>query len=399
MITLRPYQEKSVSIGLDYFKDKSSKGGALQVLPTGSGKSLTIGGIAMGLDEPLLVFQPSTEILYQNYNKLRAFGYGHAPAIFSASAGKKQIAPITFATIGSAINNIDLFKHFKYVIIDEAHQVNSEGTSRDNHDDMSMYGEFLTKLNKPKVMGLTATPYRLASNSMGSEMRFLTRTKERLFHDLIYYVQRKELYDAGFLAKMEYYRMPGGIEPSKMKYNSSGSDYNVESYKAHTAEIHLPDKIAEVANRMLKVRKNLLVFTRFVEEAMYVADRVPGMVVVTGKTHKDQRKEWIDGFRLGQIKSVANVGTMTTGFDYPALEAVLTGRDTMSLALWDQMTGRAARPHPDKKEAWITDLGKNVRRFGHMYDQEIGKDEKGRWMVHSKGRQLTNVLFGKGTPK
>ena len=104
-------------------------------------------------------------------------------------------------------------------------------------------------------------------------------------------------------------------------------------------------------------------------------------------------------FIITRRNGIVTITGNTTGFDYPALEAVLTGRDTMSLALWDQMTGRAARPHPDKKEAWITDLGKNVRRFGHMYDQEIGKDEKGRWMVHSKGRQLTNVLFGKGTPK
>jgi DNA repair protein RadD len=395
MITPRPYQQESIDIGYSFMTDKGGKRGGLQVLPTGSGKSITIAGIAMKLGEPLLVFQPSVEILYQNYHKLRAFGYGHAPAIYSAKAGKKQIAPITFATIGSAINNFDLFKDFRYIIIDEAHLVNSEGITRGDHENMSMFASFISRLNKPKVIGLTATPYRLASNRMGSEMRFLTRTKEKMFDDLIYYVQRRALFEMGYLAPMNYYAMPDGIDPSKMKLNSTGSDFEKRSYREHTHDIHLPDKAADIANRMLKKRNSLLVFTRFVEEAHEIAMQVPGMVVITGETHKDERKEMVDAFKAGQIRSVANVGTMTTGFDHPALDGILVARDMMSLSLWDQMVGRGARPHPSKTECWVTDLGKNIARFGHMYDQEITKDHKGHWVVRSRGRQLTNVIFGK----
>ena len=71
---------------------------------------------------PVLVFQPSKEILQQNAEKLR--GYGYAPAIWSASLNRKRVGQITLATIGSVVNHVEAFRHFRYVLIDETHLVN-----------------------------------------------------------------------------------------------------------------------------------------------------------------------------------------------------------------------------------------------------------------------------------
>ena len=145
-IQLRDYQKAASDAAIRFFKDTKSKKNAIMVLPTGSGKSLIIADIAARLDGHVLVFQPSKEILEQNYKKLCSYGVLDC-SVYSASMGKKEVSRITFATIGSVRNHPELFQHFQYIIIDECHLVNpKEG----------MYRDFLSML-RCKVLGLTAT--------------------------------------------------------------------------------------------------------------------------------------------------------------------------------------------------------------------------------------------------
>ena len=98
-------------------------------------------------------------------------------------------------------------------------------------------------------------------------------------------------------------------------------------------------------------------------------------------------------FKAGEIPVVANVGVLTTGFDYPELDTVVMARPTMSLALYYQIVGRCIRPHPSKEAAWFIDLCGNVKRFGEVKDLRLVDGGNGKWAVWSKGRQLTNVYF------
>jgi hypothetical protein len=97
-------------------------------MPTGSGKSLIIASIAEQIDAPLIVFQPTKEILEQNYNKMMDYGI-MGVTIYSASMRQKQIGNITLATIGSVYKKPEDFKSFKYVIVDECFP---KGTMVDN---------------------------------------------------------------------------------------------------------------------------------------------------------------------------------------------------------------------------------------------------------------------------
>src|SRR5262245_17362748 len=163
---LRPYQSEAVDRAVQFLRSKSDRHG-IAVLPTGSGKSLVIAEIVKALDGPCLVFQPSREILRQNFAKL--MHYGFRPGVYSASLGKKQISgEVTLATIGSVVRKATHFDHIKYVLIDECHLVNAGA---------GMYSEFFKALEGQglRILGLTATPYRLASTMQGSMLRFLTR--------------------------------------------------------------------------------------------------------------------------------------------------------------------------------------------------------------------------------
>lgn len=394
--TPRPYQQEAIDANISFFKSKRKKH-AIEILPTGSGKSVVIANTAMKLEGKTIVFQPSKEILEQNFAKF--ISYGYRAGIYSASAGMKYIDQITFATIGSVARKHHLFKDFQNIIIDECHLVNSKTRTIVNEkgetsEKGGMYLDFINSIENCKVLGLTATPYRLSNGMDGAQLKFLTRTRPKVFTDVLYYVQNRVLFENGFLSKLQYFSFDV-IKREMLSLNSTGTDYTESSLKAFYRKINMPQITAYYANRLLVKRKNLLIFCSLIEEAEKTRHLIDGSVVLTGKTDKATREKILSQFKAGIIKCVINVGVLTTGFDYPALECVLLARSTMSLALYYQMIGRAMRPHPEKECAWIVDLGSNIKIFGKIETMEISTDAKGLFVVKNEGRQLTNINFTK----
>lgn len=378
----RPYQEDAIKRGVDFFKEKKKYNGLL-ILPTGSGKSLVIANIAAGLEGKTIVFQPSKEILHQNYSKFLSYGY--RAAIYSASAGMKHIDKITFATIGSVAKKHHLFSEFKNIIVDECHLCNAKG---------GMYDDFIASLKEAKVLGLTATPYRLTSGFDGAMLKFLTRTRPRIFKEVLYYIQNSVLFNNGFLTKLEYYSF-NIVDRTMLQVNTTGTDFTEASLKTYYRKIDMPGVTVGYANRLLSKRKNLLVFCSLIEEATTVAKGVPGAAIVTGQTDASTRDRILSQFKAGIIKCVVNVGVLTTGFDYPELEAILIARSTMSLALYYQIVGRVMRPHANKFSGWVVDLGGNINFFGKIETMKIMVSKTGLYSVWNNGKQLTNVTFTK----
>lgn len=378
----RPYQQEAIDACVDFFHEKKIYNG-IEILPTGSGKSVVIANIAKNLQGKTVIFQPSKEILEQNFAKFRAYGY--RAGVYSASAGMKFVDDITFATIGSVAKKHHLFRQFKNIIIDECHLVNSED---------GMYKNFIKSFDRVKVLGLTATPYRLTSGYDGAQLKFLTRTSPRIFNRVLHYVQNDVLFNAGHLANLEYFSFDV-INRNMLETNAKGTDFTEASIKAYYSKINMPAVIAGYANRLLGKRRNLLVFCTLISEALKVSMLVPGSVVIHGETPPALRAKILNQFKAGVIRCVINVGVLTTGFDFPGLECVLIGRSTMSLALYYQIVGRVMRPHPDKLSAWVVDLGGNINFFGKIETMKIRQDSKGLYYISNNGRQLTNVVFQK----
>lgn len=389
-IQLRDYQKAASDKAIAFLIDVNKKCNGIIVIPTGGGKSWVIADIANRLNVTVLIFCPSREILVQNYEKMQKICPFDC-AVYSASVGQKQIAKITFATIGSAINHMDEFKHFRFVIIDECHLVNpKEG----------MYRDFLATL-RCKVLGLTATPYRLSSNrEFGSMLKFITRTRPRVFSDVIYHVQVSTLLEMGYLSKINYYQLnPAGWDGRNLKINTTGADYTDKSVQREYERIDFYGWLVSIIQRLINnrvtgiKRRGILVFTRFLKEAERLTWSVPGCAIVSGDTPKAERERILNAFKAGEIKVLANVGVLTTGFDYPELDTVVMARPTMSLSMWYQIVGRCIRPHPAKESSWVVDLCGNLKRFGKVEDLELVDGGNGKWSVCTGGRQLTNVIL------
>lgn len=420
---LRDYQQQASDASIRFFSQDNDKNGLL-VLPTGSGKSLVIADIAHRLDGHVLVFQPSKEILEQNYAKLRSYGVEDC-SIYSASFNSKEISRITFATIGSVKAHMEDFSHFKYIIVDECHTCNAQG---------GMYKDFFDNA-KRKILGLTATPYRLFSSvtyldregkqvfrpkdekkseefdqrlinhSIRMEnkciLKFLTRMRPRIFHDVIYQVDISTLLQRGYLAKQRYFDL-SIMNHTSLKRNSTGMDFDDAALKVQYDKCNLSTHLINIVRRLQKPkderpRKGILVFTRFIEESELLCEYVDGCALITGKTPNKERERILNEFKAGNIKVVTNVGVLTTGFDYPELDTVVIARPTMSLALYYQIVGRAIRPHPEKECSWIVDLCGNFKKFGRVEDLHLVEPRGGEYAItgspDNQLRQLTNVYF------
>ena len=363
MYNLRYYQKEASDAAVKLFNGKTDKNGLI-IIPTGGGKSLILADIASRLEGPLLVFQPSKEILQQNFAKLQSYGIIDC-GCYSASVGRKDINRITFATIGSVMNNMRDFDCFKNIIVDEAHYVNSKA---------GQYKKFIEAKNR-QVVGLTATPYRLDKCAGGSMLKFLTRTRPRIFSKVIYCCQIGELLSKGFLANLSYYDITS-IDLRRVRSNSTGADYDEKSLIAEYERSGFYDKLSNTVVKVMQPksgipRKGILVFTAFRKESESLVSKLQSLgikaAIVTCDTPKREREDILQRFKKGEIKVVSNCGTLTTGFDYPELDTVILARPTKSLALFYQMVGRAIRPS-EGKIGWVVDMAGNYSRFGNVAD-------------------------------
>lgn len=84
---LRPYQQEASDKAIWHLKNYN-KPFIIQAA-TGAGKSLIIAAICRELNQPVLILQPSRELLEQNYAKLMSYRV-EGVAIYSASKNSKE---------------------------------------------------------------------------------------------------------------------------------------------------------------------------------------------------------------------------------------------------------------------------------------------------------------------
>lgn len=383
MYELRDYQVSGVTVALDHLLNGSHRDIPVVVAPTGAGKSLYVAKIASTLEKDVLVFQPSIELLEQNYGKF--LDYGGKGTIFSASAGQKNIGEVTFATIGSVKDIPEQFSHIRYVVIDECHLVSPK--------DGGMYMKFFDGLPKVKIIGLTATAFRNKRYSFGysyTQLNLLPRERPRFFNDIIHVTQIKELYDKGFLCPVKYIAL--SWDKGVLKVNSTGGEYTDESIKEALDIQQINQRLPDIIKQSIeKGRKSRLVFVHSVDDAERLARIVPQSSFVSAKTKKSERKEIIAKFKRGEITTLFNVSTLTTGFDYPPLDTIIIARPTMSLALYMQMVGRGIRVSEGKEYCALVDMCGNIDMFGKLEEITYSKNAKGMWVLKSGNKLLSGV--------
>jgi DNA repair protein RadD len=379
-------QEVAVSKAIDYFNstNKKDEKPVIMVAPTAYGKSIIISELARRIGK-VLVIQPSKELLEQNYSKLIALG-GEA-SIYSASMGQKEIGDITYATIGSIKSLGQTFKAsgVKCVLLDECHSFvsSSEG----------MFGSFIREIGVKKVIGLTATPFRLSNYSdragnRYSQLNMLTSRKKGcgFFKDIIYCCQIHEIISAGRWSPLTYKHFD--FISTLLRVNSTGAEYTSESVELAFKSNDLIGKVKEYVESTS--RKHILVFVPTIAGAYEMSAQIKGSMVVHGDLDKGERDYVINSFRNGKCRVVINVNVLSVGFDYTKIDSIVLARPTMSLAWLYQAIGRGTRIDPEKSDCEIADFVAVTKRFGKIENLVI-ENRYGTYEVFSGTKKLTDV--------
>ncbi|AXB31184.1 ATP-dependent helicase [Vibrio campbellii] len=368
MYTLRPYQADSVKAVIHYFRKHTTP--AVIVLPTGAGKSLVIAELARLAKGRVLVLAHVKELVEQNHAKYE--GYGLKGSIFSAGLGRKETdQQVVFASVQSVVRNLDSFKNqFSLLVIDECHRVPDEKTSS--------YQKVITHLRELnpgiKVLGLTATPYRLG---MGWIYQYHTRgqvrTEEsRFFRDCIFELPIRYLLDENFLTPARMMDAPvlsydfSQLKPANTgRYKEAEMDMVIDKAKRATPQI--VEQIIQYA----KERKGVMVFAATVRHAQEIHGLLPGgeTAIVIGDTPTLERDAIIQSFKNREIKYLVNVSVLTTGFDAPHVDLIAILRPTESVSLYQQIVGRGLRLSEGKSECLVLDYAGNSY---DLYQPEVG---------------------------
>lgn len=356
-LELRPYQREAINAIYDYWE--SGGGNGVVVIPTGGGKSLVIASL---LREMLGAYPDMRagsithvkELIAQNFQELIR-SWPQAPAgIYSAGIGRRDAhARIPFLGIQSAYNKSHLIGGLDLALVDEAHLISPNGTSR--------YAKFFEAQRKlvrdQRILGFTATPYRMDSG-------LLAGGKGSLFDDVIYEVSVLDLIEQGHLSPLRSKNSSVEIDTSRVHIR--GGEF-VEAELAAAAEGIVGEAVAEIAEYG-RDRRGWLIFCCNVAHAVKVRDAVRGhgitCEVVLGDTPSGERDRIINAYKRKEIRCLASVGVLTTGFNAPHVDLVALLRSTLSTGLYVQMVGRGFRLAHGKDDCLILDFGGNVRRHG-----------------------------------
>jgi DNA repair protein RadD len=295
------------------------------------------------------------ELIEQNAEKMLHHWPDAPLGIYSASIGKKQIDHITFAGIQSIRNKADQLGHVDLVIIDECHLV--------SHKDEGSYRTLLSALSyinpSLRVVGLTATPYRLGHG--------LITDKPALFDALIEPVSIEELVHKGYLAPLRSKVTSAKLDVSGV-HKRGGEYIEAELQKAVNTDKNNLAVVQEVI-RLAEDRKAWLFFCAGVDHAKMVAfvlDFIHGIpaACITGETPKAERERIIADFKAGKLRALTNANVLTTGFDYPDIDLIAMLRPTMSASLYVQMAGRGMRPKSHTDHCLVLDFAGVVATHG-----------------------------------
>lgn len=374
----RPYQQEAHDALYTWFENDG--GSPLLVLPTGAGKSVIFAGFCKSAIERfpetrILMLTHVKELIAQNYAALiRA--WPDAPAgIYSAGLNRRQMhKQITCAGIQSIHRKVAQIPVPDLVIVDECHLIPRKSET--------MYGRFFERLREInpalKVIGLTATPFRLDSG-------LLVGGDNDIFDGIAYELPITRLIDEGYLSPLISKAPETQIDLRGVR--TQNGDYAIKDLNAAAGPV-TRDAVAEVI-RLASDRKSWLFFCVSVEHAEAVRDelRRQGIAAecVTGKTPADQRTHLIERYKRGDVRALTSVGVLTTGFDAPATDMIAFLRPTQSAGLLIQMAGRGMRLAEGKDNCLILDFAGNILRHGPI-DLIEGKKPKTK-----KGEAPTKV--------
>jgi superfamily II DNA or RNA helicase len=348
---LRSYQTKGEADIFQQWKD--GKKSIMFQLVTGGGKTVLFVNIIkkfMRAGKRVVLVAHREELIKQAWDTL--YKNEIMAGIIKSGIPENFHMPCQVASIQTICRRSKLPKA-DLVIFDEAHH---------SQDDNS-YGDVLLKhWPYARVLGVTATPYRLGGKGFTS-----------LFDTLVQGPPFKSIVDQGYLVPFKYF----------VSYNPDLSNAKVARGDYVADDISKAMQLAPIVESYLEhckgksgicfavnIHHSNLIVRQYIERGIPAAH-------VDANTDITVRRKMFQDLRDKKILVLVNVGIATEGTDIPNIDFVQLARPTKSLALFLQMVGRVTRP-----------LWESI--------QHGNNDEERRALIASSGKPFGIVLDNAG---
>lgn len=335
---LRYYQRSAIDSVFDFWGQKP--GHPLVDLATGTGKAMVNGVLMQELREgwPDLRVMSVThvqEIVEANYKEYIGVDPFAPVGIYASSLGRREPrAHMLFGQIQTVHDKAHEIGHVDVLAIDEAHLIPTKDTAT--------YRKFIGGLQEInpelKLVGLTATPYRLDSGRLDDG-------DDKLFDEVVYTYGIRQGVDDGYLT-------PLSSKPLSTNYDISGvrksmGDFKFSDYRAAVDTDDLNRRIVQEVLDVEGARKKALIFCRGVEHAERVAAefRRQGRKVqcVSGKTPAGLRRRLIEQLKSGELWGLVNDNVLSTGTNIVGVDLIVDLYRTLSACRYVQRAGRGTR--------------------------------------------------------
>ena len=335
-VTLRPYQQQAVDAAYQYLREQD--GHPVIVLPTGAGKSIVLAQIVRDAvtlwNGRVLLLTHVRELIEQNADKIRWLCPELNVGVYSAGLKRRDTThSVICAGIQSVYERGCELGAFDLILVDEAHLISAR--------DDSMYGQFLADMEvinpDHRLIGLTATPFRLDSGSICGP--------ERIFARVCFEVGVRQLIAEGFLSPL--ISKAGIAKADTSQLHVRAGEFVASEVEAAMDDATLVEAACAEIVEVTKDRKSVLIFASGVQHGRHVCQVLQDKHgidcgFVCGETPDGERDETLRRFRgeskglfqQSPLKYLCNVNVLTTGFDAPNVDCVVLLRPTLSPGLF-----------------------------------------------------------------
>lgn len=354
---LRPYQTAALR------KVKHPR--TVLVSPTGSGKTVMgAAWVARNKAPRVLWIAHRLQLLRQAADTLADFGV-KAYVVHGTDRSPPDDTRVLLVTVQTLARNPYLAP-CDALVIDEAHR----GVTKSY--------QLALDACSGSVLGLTATPWRLDGQGLGS-----------VFDSIVVATSAAEMVANGHSA------CPVVYAASFAAHEALHKDIQVDRDKAEAGirmvalagdtvkqtELHAGSRPALIFAVNKKHGKALV--KRFKETGRSVA-------YVDEATPEKVRRAVIEGIRSGEFERVVNVTVFAEGLDVAELGVVVLARPTNSLTMLIQQCGRAMR----NGAPVIVDVAGNVHTLGHPLEEpEWSLEDRSQGVERQSGVQRSKVRF------
>lgn len=310
-----------------------SEKGCIIKSPTGSGKTVVLGGLIKALEDKTgLIFFTKKQLLYQTYEQLREWGFD----VGLAFGDGVIIKPITLCTIQSIDKVLDShLQQSEFIIFDEVHE----------------FGK--GKVASKAVKSFPNATYRIGMTATVPTDPISKLTLISGLGKVIEEVDAKELVEMGFLTEPLIQIIPvkdtTTIEDTELSYREIYEKYITDNELRNTMIVELVKKISEKPSRTLIIVKDL-------KHAEILHELLPGSLKLEGKDDIVSRKKTIEKFASSDKAVLIGTTIMQTGIDIPEITHLVNARGLKSEIATIQAMGRALRIHKSKQKVFIFDF-------------------------------------------